>query len=461
MRRFFRLAACAALVLGMHTAADAQPNPPTTPVPAPGRVHPDPDFTVVNNSGRSIFFVRIRPQGAAAWGEDLLGTHVLLRDGGRLLVRPPRDGRCTWDVQVQFDNQVESVIAEFPVCRFSSLTIAPNLALRSGTVRAVASNDGTPGTTPTPQATPQAPPQAPAAPVPRLRVTNGWRVTLATVQARPPGRPDADPDWGSDLLGREVVEPQESLTLHLREGAPCRVDIRVGFEMPNAPLFMRTTNVDLCAGGDFTANGPPPGTPLGTGTGFFVSTSGHVATNQHVVHGCGTVAILRPDGQQIRLRLLQNDPRNDLALLQLPGAATPAVRFRDPTRPMRQGEQVLTMGYPLGSRLGNQVNINTGILAAMRGPRGSENRFTLSAPLNGGNSGGPIFDDAGLVVGVAVAGFGGEIQNVNFGIPERYLLEMLRSIDIRPETVVPQEPVKPADLFERNAPMVMQLGCFA
>jgi len=200
---------------------------------------------------------------------------------------------------------------------------------------------------------------------------------------------------------------------------------------------------------------------MGTGTGFYVSRQGHIATNQHVVTGCGTVAIQGPDGRETPLRVLVNDRRNDLALLQQPEVATPSVTFRDPQRPVRQGETLLAMGYPLGAALGNQASINAGMLTAPRGAGGADNRFTLNAPINGGNSGGPIFDDGGLVMGVVVAGLTGDIQNVNFGIPGALLLQLLASIDQRPEIAGPREPMKPADLFERNAPLVMQLRCRA
>ncbi|CAH0152014.1 S1C family serine protease [Roseomonas sp. CECT 9278] len=455
MRRFLLMAAGLALVAAMPPAARAQPRPAAPPAAQPA--HPDPDFTLINASGRSVFFIRIRPAGSTDWGEDLLGSGVVLRDGARFLVRPPRDGRCSWDVQVQFDNSVERIFPATPVCRLAHQTISPEMAASSGSTAIVL-----PGATATPPAAAaQAPPASPAAPTPRLRVTNGWSVTLLNLALRPPGRPDSDANWGADLLGIETVLPRESLAVRLPEGTPCRVDIRTGFDMGNTPLVILTRNVDLCAGGEFAANGPPRGQLLGTGSGFFVTRAGHIATNQHVVHGCGSMVVMRPDGQTIRLRVLQNDPRNDLALLQLPEARTPAVTFRDPLRPMRQGEALLAMGYPLGARLGNQVTISTGILTALRGARGSENRFTLSAPLNGGNSGGPIYDDAGLVVGVAVSVSTGNVQSVNFGVPARLLIELLASANITPETTAPREPIKPADVFERNAPMVMQLGCIS
>jgi hypothetical protein len=160
-----------------------------------------------------------------------------------------------------------------------------------------------------------------------------------------------------------------------------------------------------------------------TGTGFVVSRQGHVLTNYHVIEGTRSLRG-QVDGREFGLVVIKTDPARDLALLQIQGQAPPPLAFRQ-GKPLRPGDAVVAVGYPLQGILAHEANVTTGDMSASAGPGGDKKLIQITAPIQPGNSGGPVLDLSGLVVGVAVAKLGvketyattGDIpQNVNFAI---------------------------------------------
>lgn len=171
--------------------------------------------------------------------------------------------------------------------------------------------------------------------------------------------------------------------------------------------------------------GPPPeGRVAATGSGFIVG-DGRILTNNHVVEGCTGMAARNAQGQRVSARVAATDPRRDLALLTVPPGFGPAVVFRD-SPPVRLGESVITYGFPLSGVLSSGPTLTTGTVSALAGLRDNPLHFQISAPVQPGNSGGPLLDAQGHVMGVIVSKLnaariaqmtGGDIpQNVNFAI---------------------------------------------
>ncbi|MCU0765864.1 MAG: serine protease [Gammaproteobacteria bacterium] len=136
----------------------------------------------------------------------------------------------------------------------------------------------------------------------------------------------------------------------------------------------------------------------GTGSGIVVDEAGHVLTNHHVVQNCKALRV-RKDGTTAGARLQAFDPGNDLALLQATGlrGVRPAV-LRVST--VQLGEPAFLAGYPLQGVLSNDLHVGTGMVSALAGPRGDRRMIQLSVPVQAGNSGGPVLDEAGQVIGV-------------------------------------------------------------
>lgn len=161
-----------------------------------------------------------------------------------------------------------------------------------------------------------------------------------------------------------------------------------------------------------------------TGTGFVVA-PGRVLTNAHVVRDCSGVRARNAAKRVARARVLKVDPERDLAMLGVPEEFGPALVFRSGPE-LRLGEGVVTYGFPLSGLLSSGPTLTTGGVSALSGLRDSPLDLTISAPVQPGNSGGPLLDLRGHVVGVVVAKLnalaiarltGGDIpQNVNFAI---------------------------------------------
>jgi hypothetical protein len=156
------------------------------------------------------------------------------------------------------------------------------------------------------------------------------------------------------------------------------------------------------------------------GTGFYVSREGHILTNNHVVADCKKIATR--DGET--LRLISRNTHADLALLKIDNTPKAISSFRLGPPP-RLGDAVLAFGFPLPDLLSSEGNVSTGIISATSGLQDDVRFIQISAPVQPGNSGGPLLDLSGHVIGVvvakldavAVARATGDVpQNVNFAV---------------------------------------------
>ncbi len=157
-----------------------------------------------------------------------------------------------------------------------------------------------------------------------------------------------------------------------------------------------------------------PRQATGQGSGFVVDSDGHIVTNDHVIEGAGEVTVVLNDGTSHVARVVGRDTKTDLALLKIDiDRPLVAVELGD-SRKARVGDWVLAIGNPFG--LGGSVN--AGIISARgrdinSGPY--DDYLQIDAPINRGNSGGPLFDIEGRVVGVNTAIFSPSGGNVGIG----------------------------------------------
>ena len=193
---------------------------------------------------------------------------------------------------------------------------------------------------------------------------------------------------------------------------------------------------------------PPPTGPatgrVSSGTGFVVARQ-RVLTNKHVVDGCRRITVRGPDGRDMPASLAAaQDARRDLSLLAVEGDPGPVLRFRSAA--VRRGEEVVTYGFPLSGILSSGPTLTTGEVNALSGLADNPLQFQISAPVQPGNSGGPLLDRQGNVLGVVVsklnaAGIAartGDIpQNVNFAVKGSEALEYLRAAGVQPSMAEP------------------------
>jgi S1-C subfamily serine protease len=143
----------------------------------------------------------------------------------------------------------------------------------------------------------------------------------------------------------------------------------------------------------------------GEGSGFMVSADGLILTNSHVVQGFARFAVITAEGRALTARCVGDDPDTDIALLQIEqGVKLPWARLGN-SKTLRRGQLVIAIGAPLGF----EATVTTGVVSALgrslRGERGRliEDLIQTDAALNFGNSGGPLVNSAGDVVGIATA----------------------------------------------------------
>ncbi len=169
---------------------------------------------------------------------------------------------------------------------------------------------------------------------------------------------------------------------------------------------------------------------ISSGTAFFVTMQGALITNHHVIKDCKQIRII--DGGEIKL--LAVDVKEDLAVLLGP-ALGKAVNFRASDR-ISQGEEILAYGFPLQSVLATSGQIGAGLVSATSGLRNNASQLQVDVPLQVGNSGGPLLDRQGQLVGMTVAKLnalqmarvtGDMPQNVNFAIKHSVIKRFLES----------------------------------
>jgi len=170
-----------------------------------------------------------------------------------------------------------------------------------------------------------------------------------------------------------------------------------------------------------------------SGSGFAVSSDGFIMTNNHVINGCKKVFI-HSNGKQIPAAIVTYDQQNDLALLKAdfkPDSVFPLSVDRPEIL-----QDIYVAGYPFGMNVSTSVKVTKGIISSLTGIGNNFSEIQIDAALQSGNSGGPILDEKGNVVGVAVSkldvkyalkNFGAIPENTNFGIKSSVVGSILDS----------------------------------
>ena len=199
-----------------------------------------------------------------------------------------------------------------------------------------------------------------------------------------------------------------------------------------------------------------------------MSKNGHVLTNAHVVRECSEIRVRLPFQEASSTTVLVSDSANDLALLMVSPAPPEAVSFRE-GRGIRQGEGIIAIGFPLRGVLASGMNLTTGTISALAGIRDDARYLQMTAPVQPGNSGGPLLDQSGNVVGVIVGKLDalevarrtGDIpQNVNFAIHASVARTFLDANRVDYETVFSNTRLEAADIGDRAKKFTVIVDCW-
>lgn len=202
-----------------------------------------------------------------------------------------------------------------------------------------------------------------------------------------------------------------------------------------------------------------------SGTAFAVAPE-LLVTNQHVVAGCSSIEVISANGRR-KGSVVVADADIDLAILRVDGLKGSTARLRNP-RAVRLGEPVMVFGYPLAGALSSGGNFTSGLVSALRGLRDAAGEIQITAPVQPGNSGGPVMDASGLVIGVVQgkldavrsARATGDIpQNVNFAISLEVLAYFLTKNKIAFHDAALSEPLDTARVADLAQNFTHRVEC--
>lgn len=174
---------------------------------------------------------------------------------------------------------------------------------------------------------------------------------------------------------------------------------------------------------------PPNAEPTATGSGFVIDEDGHIVTNEHVVGDAETVTVTFSDGDEATARVVGTDPSSDVALLELEGDRDVAPLELGASEDLEVGDPVAALGSPFGL----EGTLTSGIVSAVDREIQAPNGFTIDgaiqtdAALNRGNSGGPLLDLQGRVVGVTsqIESSTGGNAGVGYAVPIETVREVV------------------------------------
>ena len=203
----------------------------------------------------------------------------------------------------------------------------------------------------------------------------------------------------------------------------------------------------------------------GSGTAFFISDEGHLITNHHVVNYCNITKV-NYFGKTGTAKILAYDKVNDLALLETD--IIPKDKFDISNRDPKLLDDIYVAGYPFGKAVSSSVKVTKGVVSALTGSQDNYALVQIDAAIQPGNSGGPIVNTSGNVVGVAVAkldfkdameSYGVIPENTNFGIKSSILKNFTSANSIKNSEEEPKE-VSTEVLGEKIQNATAYVGCW-
>jgi S1-C subfamily serine protease len=204
-----------------------------------------------------------------------------------------------------------------------------------------------------------------------------------------------------------------------------------------------------------------------SGTAFAINTKGEFLTNDHVVKDCVAIR-LRIAGARRDGSVIADDERNDLAVVRAPSSSVPVLRFRD-GKSIRPADPIVVLGFPYAGLLASTPQVTTGAISALAGLHDDTRYLQITAPVQPGNSGGPLLDLSGNVVGIvsarinalAVAERTGTLpENINFAIKSGIIRSFLEANQIEYDTAPSSGGLEAADVGELAAKSVAFLECY-
>ncbi len=174
-----------------------------------------------------------------------------------------------------------------------------------------------------------------------------------------------------------------------------------------------------------------------SGTGFAFASNGLIITNNHVIEGASKIHIKGINGnfdKSLKAKLILNDKNNDLAIIKVDDPAFSSlgkIPYLIKELSSNVGENIFVLGYPLRSSMGDEIKLTNGIISSKTGFQGDITSYQISAPVQPGNSGGPLFDKNGDLIGI-INSKHKDAENVSYAIKVKYLKNLFDLLDAKP-----------------------------
>jgi S1-C subfamily serine protease len=175
-----------------------------------------------------------------------------------------------------------------------------------------------------------------------------------------------------------------------------------------------------------------------SGSGFALTSNGYIVTNQHVIEGALRIHVKGSKGDSIRAynaKVVIEDKNNDLAILKIEDpsfVSLGAIPYELNSGIIDVGSSVYTLGYPLRATMGDEIKLTNGLISSKSGYKGDITSYQISAPVQPGNSGGPLFDSKGNIIGIVNAKHNGA-ENAAYAIKMSYLINVIQSMNAPPK----------------------------
>jgi S1-C subfamily serine protease len=172
-----------------------------------------------------------------------------------------------------------------------------------------------------------------------------------------------------------------------------------------------------------------------TGTGFAISIDGVIVTCNHIIEKAKNISVRGINSDFIKTynaKIVSSDNNNDIAIIQIDDpsfSSIESIPYNLADKTAEVGSAVFALGYPFLSTMGEEIKLTDGIVSANSGYKGDITLYQVSVPVQPGNSGGPLFDNGGNVVGIVNAKIP-EAENVSYAVKISYLKNLLESLSL-------------------------------
>lgn len=196
-----------------------------------------------------------------------------------------------------------------------------------------------------------------------------------------------------------------------------------------------------------------------SGSGFLLWQTAFIITCNHVVEGASEITVHFASGSTYDARVLARDANNDIAVLKLVGFTPGEEGLRLSLQStVAAGDAVHAIGYPLGEALSRQPSIVSGQVSSTSGIEDSPTEFRMTNPVNPGNSGGPVFNGQGEVIGITVSAIRGRtVEGISFGIKIITALPLLQQVGVRFEQTDSRPSQSASQLFSLYSKAVVMI----